>query len=85
MTPWLTSPPGPAVRLAPPCAVSGAKYQLALPRDARLELARGWLWLGIIALIGSGVFSVVLVLFALALASVFVTPYAYLEIGRAHV
>ena len=33
-----------------------------MPRDARLELARGWLWLGLAALIGSGLFSVLLVL-----------------------
>ena len=41
---------------------SHTAYRLAVPRDARLELARGWLWLGLAALIGSGLFSVLLVL-----------------------
>lgn len=45
----------------PPAARPGARYQLDLPRDARMALARGWLWLGLAALIGSGVFSVLLV------------------------
>lgn len=57
-----TSPFGPAVRLPLPAVQSGADYGLAVPRDARLELARGWLWLGLAALIGSGLFSVLLVL-----------------------
>jgi hypothetical protein len=35
---------------------------LAVPADARRTLARGWLWLGLLALIGSGLFSVLLVL-----------------------
>jgi hypothetical protein len=35
---------------------------LAVPNDARRMLARGWLWLGLLALIGSGLFSVLLVL-----------------------
>ncbi|MBS0609088.1 MAG: hypothetical protein JSS19_07030, partial [Proteobacteria bacterium] len=30
---------------SPPAARSGASYQLSLPRDGRLPLARGWLWL----------------------------------------
>ena len=33
-----------------------------MPTDARRALARGWLWLGLLALIGSGLFSVLLVL-----------------------
>ena len=33
-----------------------------MPTDARGALARGWLWLGLLALIGSGLFSVLLVL-----------------------
>jgi hypothetical protein len=37
-------------------------YALALPRDARRRLALGWLWLGLAALIGAGVFSLLLVL-----------------------
>ncbi|HMA07857.1 MAG TPA: cytochrome C oxidase subunit I, partial [Ramlibacter sp.] len=45
-----------------PAVQSGADYGLAVPRDARLELVRGWLWLGLAALIGSGLFSVLLVL-----------------------
>jgi cytochrome c oxidase subunit 1 len=57
-----TSPFGPAARLPLPAVQSGADYGLAVPRDARLELARGWLWLGLAALIGSGLFSVLLVL-----------------------
>jgi hypothetical protein len=50
--------------LAPrlPALNSGANYSLVVPRDARLALARGWLWLGLVALIGSGIFSVLLVL-----------------------
>ena len=45
----------------PPAARPGASYQLDLPADDRLPLARGWLWLGLAALIGSGVFSILLV------------------------
>ncbi|MBT9527422.1 MAG: cbb3-type cytochrome c oxidase subunit I [Rhizobacter sp.] len=37
-------------------------YTLPVPTDARRTLARGWLWLGLLALIGSGLFSVLLVL-----------------------
>ena len=37
-------------------------YALAVPRDARRALARAWLWLGLLALIGSGLFSILLVL-----------------------
>ena len=62
MNPSLTSSAGQSARLAPPCTQSGARYQLAVPSDARLSLARGWLWLGLVALIGSGLFSVLLVL-----------------------
>lgn len=39
-----------------------AEYALAAPADARLRLARAWLWLAIAALIGAGLFSVLLVL-----------------------
>jgi len=45
-----------------PAVLSGADYRLAVPGDARLALARGWLWLGMAALIGSGLFSILLVL-----------------------
>ena len=39
-----------------------ADYSLAVPQDARRALARGWLWLGLLALVGSGLFSILLVL-----------------------
>lgn len=54
-------PEQPAAATSALAAPSGASYQLSLPRDARLSLARGWLWLGLAALIGSGLFSVLLV------------------------
>jgi hypothetical protein len=41
---------------------SGTEYAFAIPDDARRVLVRGWLWLGLLALIGSGVFAVLLVL-----------------------
>ena len=41
---------------------SGYDYVLPVPADARRGLARAWLWLGLLALIGSGVFSILLVL-----------------------
>ena len=44
-----------------PAAHAGTDYQLSVPQDARQALARGWLWLGVAALIGSGLFSVLLV------------------------
>ena len=44
-----------------PAACPGADYQLSIPQDTRRALARGWLWLGLAALIGSGLFSVLLV------------------------
>ena len=43
-------------------AASVASYTLPVPPGARRALALGWLWLGLIALIGSGVYSVLLVL-----------------------
>jgi len=52
----------PGARLPLPAVLSGADYSLAVPRDERLALARGWLWLGLAALIGSGLFSILLVL-----------------------
>ena len=45
-----------------PAVLPGADYSIAVPQDARLALARGWLWLGMAALIGSGLFSILLVL-----------------------
>ncbi|HEY0885818.1 MAG TPA: hypothetical protein VGE20_11080, partial [Ramlibacter sp.] len=52
----------PDARLPLPSVLPGADYSVAVPRDERLALARGWLWLGLAALIGSGLFSVLLVL-----------------------
>ena len=43
-------------------AAAAPRYELAVPLDGRRTLARAWLWLGLIALIGSGVFSLLLVL-----------------------
>jgi hypothetical protein len=43
-------------------ALAAADYALAIPQDARRVLARRWLWLGMLALIGSGLFSILLVL-----------------------
>ena len=45
-----------------PQARNDAEYTLAVPADARRDLARGWLALGLAALILSGVFSILLVL-----------------------
>ena len=45
-----------------PQARNDAEYTLAVPTDARRGLARGWLALGLAALILSGVFSILLVL-----------------------
>lgn len=42
-------------------STEGAHYALAVPTDARAQLAAGWLMLGLASLIGSGVFSVLLV------------------------
>jgi hypothetical protein len=38
------------------------EFSVPVPTDARRSLARAWLWLGLLALIGSGVFSILLVL-----------------------
>jgi cytochrome c oxidase subunit 1 len=38
------------------------EYALPAPDSARQSLARAWLWLGLLSLIGSGVFAVLLVL-----------------------
>jgi hypothetical protein len=50
----------PSPDLAAPAAPR-ADYTLAVPADARVALARGWLYLGLAALVGSGLFSVLLV------------------------
>lgn len=44
-----------------PTLHAGDGYDLSVPQDARRTLARGWLWLGLLALIGSGLFSILLV------------------------
>ncbi len=50
-----------AVRSSAPAA-AGTSYLLPAAGAAAARLARGWLWLGLLALIGSGVFSVLLVI-----------------------
>jgi len=39
-----------------------ASYALPIPGGARARLARGWLWIGLTALLGSGLFALLLVL-----------------------
>lgn len=51
-------PPTPAPHLS----ANDIPFAIPVPLDARRNLARAWLWLGLLALIGSGVFSVLLVL-----------------------
>ena len=41
---------------------AGHAYPIAVPQSAQCALARAWLWLGLLALIGSGLFSLMLVL-----------------------
>ncbi len=43
-------------------AHAGHRYPITVPHDTRRALARGWLWLGLLALVGSGLFSLLLVL-----------------------
>lgn len=57
---WRLVFPALAPVAAPACAPA-ADYTLAVPAGARRTLARAWLWLGLCALIGSGLFSVLLV------------------------
>jgi hypothetical protein len=45
-----------------PALAQGATYRLAVPTDGRRALAAGWLFLGIGALLASGLFSLLLVL-----------------------
>lgn len=59
--PVLLPAPRPGARPAPPPAQSATDYAIAVPADARIALARGWLHLGLAALVGSGLFSVLLV------------------------
>ncbi len=58
-TSTLPTRPRPAVAPAP--AQSAASYTFPVVRDDRLALARAWLWLGMAALVGSGLFSILLV------------------------
>ncbi len=61
--PWGTEPQRSAARSGPaPARTEGNRYTLPVPVGMTRTLARGWLWLGILALIGSGLFSVLLVL-----------------------
>ena len=43
-------------------ASSATDYLLAVPAGAQRRLARAWLWLGMLALVGAGLFSILLVL-----------------------
>lgn len=52
----------PAAAVSPPAASAPAIYSLPMPTDQRRTLAAGWLMLGLVSLILSGVFSVLLVL-----------------------
>ena len=45
-----------------PAPARPSAYELSVPRGAQAALARGWLWLALLALIGSGLFSILLVL-----------------------
>ncbi len=54
-----------SVALAAPdlgAAARGYRYELDVPAGALVRQARAWLWLGMFALIGSGLFSILLVL-----------------------
>ena len=53
---------GHAASTLPPVRSDGNRYSLAVPAGAQRRLARAWLWLGLLALIGSGLFSLLLVL-----------------------
>jgi cytochrome c oxidase subunit I len=44
-----------------PAVQAGSSYGFDVPAGARQRLARGWLWLGLAALVGSGLLSVLLV------------------------
>ncbi|MDO9165381.1 MAG: cbb3-type cytochrome c oxidase subunit I [Rhodoferax sp.] len=48
--------------MAPHASTHDFSFAMPVPVDGRLKLARGWLWLSLLALVGSGVFSVLLVL-----------------------
>ncbi len=61
MSNWPAILPAPRPRLAPPPAQSATDYTFAVPGDARVARARGGLWLGLAALVLSGLFSILLV------------------------
>ncbi len=61
-TPVAASSAASAAPGATTAAAGDAHFALPVPADARVALARGWLWLGLLALVGSGLFSVLLVL-----------------------
>lgn len=42
--------------------ISTGDYTIPIPDDKRKMLARAWLWLGLMALLGSGIYSILLVL-----------------------
>ncbi|HNR22492.1 MAG TPA: cbb3-type cytochrome c oxidase subunit I [Steroidobacteraceae bacterium] len=50
------------LRAVRPTASSLDDYLLVVPEGAQRSLARGWLWLALLALVGAGLFSVLLVL-----------------------
>ncbi len=53
---------GARLRAQAPAAARPSAYALPVPLGAQRALARGWLWLALLALIGSGLFSILLVL-----------------------
>jgi len=57
-----TSVVGALPRPLAPAPARPSAYRLSVPRGAQAALARGWLWLALLALIGSGLFSILLVL-----------------------
>lgn len=60
MTATTTHPRVVPARIAGRHATLGG-HRLAVPTDARAALARGWLWLALVSLLGSGLFSILLV------------------------
>ncbi|MBC5785639.1 cbb3-type cytochrome c oxidase subunit I [Ramlibacter sp. USB13] len=61
MSTWPAVLPAPHARPAPAPARSATDYACTVPTDERVALARGWLHLGLAALVASGLFSVLLV------------------------
>ncbi|WP_374668454.1 cbb3-type cytochrome c oxidase subunit I [Ramlibacter sp.] len=57
----LPAPRPSAATRAPAPAQPRACFELPVPADGRAALARAWLWLGMAALVGSGLFSILLV------------------------